>query len=275
MALTPSPYRNVERVDGGPFLKVELRDAYGLSVAVGDPDARSSVVWFSDVDTPHTSADNWLLLLIVEQDVVTIYPRVWSQHSTSYGEYKHYPLKALAIRAESGQRYELPFDQESLEGLLSELPPRFKKDWRYGLGLPRTYESIPRAIAKIEGLDSVVFHRDPEYQDVQVVGSCYHVGIDAFEELCGRLDRVSDRYQRSAAQDKDWVTHAALLHDLAPERYPTRSRQLPPDVLKDLVGLGRDKLSKADGKAAAKLVNHNARALAREEPETLNTLKAD
>ena len=275
MAAKQSPYLAASRTDNGPFLQIDLHDADGNIVARNNPAAQTALVWFSDVKLTVPPPGQWLLLVLVESGSLTFFPKIWDHTNPSYGESKYDPLSSFEINDPSQHPYVLPHDQESLETILSTLPPGFVRDWRYGLGVARPYQYITNAVSELEGVDTLVFQASPDSEDVTRVGNRYYLGFDQFEELCTRLDRVSGRHQRDAAKDKRLLCYTGLLHNLAPEKYPARSRALPPDVLKDLVSLGRNKLSKGDRSSAAKLVRNNVPAIAREAPNTLYALKAE
>lgn len=275
MAAKQSPYLAPPRTDNGPFLQIDLHDANGNIVPRNDPAAQTALVWFSDVKLKNPPPNKWLLLVAVDSESLTLFPRIWDHTNAAYGEHKYDPLQSFEIIDPTQHPYTLPHDEGSLENILSTLPPGFAKDWRYGLGVIKPYQYITNAISDLEGVDTLVFQDSTDSEPVALSGNRYYLGFGEFDELCTRLDRVSARHQRDAAKDKKLLCYIGLLHNLAPEKYPPRSRALPPDMLKDLVSLGRNKLSKGDRSSAAKLVRNNVPAIAREEPNTLYALKAE
>ncbi|MCP1725096.1 Shedu immune nuclease family protein [Pseudomonas citronellolis] len=273
-SIRPSQYAMQNRTDGGPFLRVDLADEQGNIVNPGAQSADITLVYFSDVSLP-VGSQNWHLIMAVTAEELTFYPKISRSDNDNYGEPRYGNIERIELVDPSLQLDELPYDQHSLEALLSQLPPRFRKDWRFGLGFLYEYRFIPAAIGELDGVDTIRIQASEATGEVKIVGNRYYLGIDEFEELCSRIEKISRRHQRDTAEDKKLVCYSGLLHRVNPELYPARARKLPPDVLKDLVNLGRDKLSNQDQRSATRLVKKNAFSIARNEPRALYELKAE
>ncbi len=273
-SIRPSQYAMQNRTDGGPFLRVDLVDEHGNIVSRGSPSVDITLVYFSDVSLPADSHD-WLLIMSVTAEELTFYPKISRSDNDNYGEPRYGTIERIELVDPSLPLDELPYDQGSLEALLSELPSGFRKDWRFGLGFLYEYRFIPAAIGELDGVDTLRIQAGEATGEIKLDGNRYCLGIDEFEELCSRIEKISRRHQRDTAEDKKLVCYSGLLHKVNPKLYPERARRLPPDVLKDLVNLGRDKLTSHDQRTATRLVKKNASSIARNEPSALYELKAE
>ena len=273
-SIRPSQYAMQNRTDGGPFLLVNLVDEHGNIVDRWAATAVITLVYYSDISLPARS-EEWLLIMAVTAEELIFYPKISRSDNNNYGEPRYGSIERIELVDPSLHLDELPYDEDSLEALLSELPPGFRKDWRFGLGFLYEYRFIPAAIGELDGVDTLQIQAGEASDEVRVDGSRYYLGIDEFEELCSRIEKISRRHQRDTAEDKKLVCYSGLLHKVSPDLYPARTRRLPPDVLKDLVNLGKDKLSNQDQCSATRLVKKNASSIARNEPHALYELKAE
>lgn len=289
-SMRPSQYAMQQRSDGGPFLRFEREDLVGDSEEESDPlesdsgfeMARDDLygisrVYYSDVELSDADSPGWHLILEVTPDDLTIYPIYPRSGHIHYGESKYETIKSIIITRPVYQPYAHPSDQYEVDELLDGLPEGFSKDWRYGLGFHYEYRYIAQALASLDGVETVMLHGEQGRNDTRIKGDTYLLGVDQFEVLKKRLDRLTQRHQRETAADKKLVCYTGLLHKAAPELYPPRARKLAPDVLANLVSLGSvaPQLSPKDQQQAVKLAQQSVPALAKSEPRTLYNLKAE
>lgn len=252
-SMRPSQYAMQQRIDDGPFLRFEHEDigadAQGKTPSLPESESDFELelepevsgvthVYYSDVALPDDSP-GWHLILKVTSDDLTIYPIYPRSEHPKYSEPKYGTITSIMITRPVYQPYAHPTDKYEVDEVLSYLPEGFSKDWRYGLGFHYEYRFIAHAVAKIEGVETIMMHGEEGRHDTQIQDRFYLLGVAQFQHLRRQLDRLTKRHQRETADDKKLVCYAGLLHKASPVLYPSRARKLPPDILADLVALGK------------------------------------
>lgn len=116
----------------GLFLQIDRHDVHRNLVDSTAPIARCSVVCFSEVQFLITPHGDWLLLMVVDPNVLTLFPKIWGHTNIAYGDPRYEPLAALRISQPSQHSCALPYDEGCLESTQSALPSGLVRDWRYG-----------------------------------------------------------------------------------------------------------------------------------------------
>jgi len=173
--------------------------------------------------------------------------------------------------------YKIPSNIVEVEEILAGLPNGFARDWRLGLGLLYEYRFIMDAIAESGDVVMVVVHGENGSGKVELADETYYLGIDRYFALKQALDRLSDRHRKETRSNKQLVCYTALAHAVDPIRNPERQKKLPPNVLSDLLKLGRGgaKLTVADQASAINLVKENTKDMVEKTPAALLELKAE
>lgn len=288
-SMRPSQYAMQQRTDGGPFLRIECEDVEHDIEGLEAQEKESGLEWgqdeiygisrvyYSDVALSDSQSPDWHLILEVTKDYLTIYPIYPRVEHSQYAEPKYNTIKSIIITRPIYQPYAHPVDKYGVDDLLAGLPAGLSKDWRHGLGFQYEYRYIAQALAQLEGVETITLHGGRGSSTTQIVGHTYLLGIDQLENLRKRLNQLTQRHQRETAADKKLVCYTGLLHKAAPDLFPSRARKLAPDMLANLVTLGSHspQLSPKDQKQAAKLAQQSASTLAKSEPLTLYSLKAE
>lgn len=288
-SIRPSQYAMQQRSDGGPFIRFDLDDAGPLSQEELDPldsgDECESVadeiygisrVYYSDVAL-RDDALGWHLILEVASEYLVLHPINPRSDRPEYGQPKYDAISSIMISRPVYQPYAHPTNQYELDELLSGLPAGLSKDWRYGLGFHYEYRYLMQSLNSLNGIDTLIIHGGTGSHDAKIKGTDFYLGIDRLEQLKKSLDRLTQRHQRETAADKKLVCYTSLLHQAAPELYPSQARKLPPDLLANLVALGSvsPRLSPRDQQQAVTLARQNVPALAQSAPRMLYNLKAE
>jgi hypothetical protein len=288
-SMRPSQYAMQQRTDGGPFLRFDLEDTGVLTEeelealdsgseyeSLSDEIYGISRVYYSDVALSD-DAPGWHLILEVAQEYLTLHPINARSDHPEYAQPRYNTITSIIIARPVYQPYVHPTDQYEVDDLLSGLPAGLSKDWRYGLGFHYEYRYLVHALSSLEGVDTLILHGGTGSNDAKIKGNEFYLGIDRLEQLKKSLDRLSQRHQRETAADKKLVCYTSLLHQAAPELYPSQARKLPPDLLASLVSLGSvtPSLSPKDQQQAVKLAQQSVPTLAKSAPRTLYNLKAE
>lgn len=277
-SMRPSQLNLQSRTDGGPFLDLTYLDDDGLPL----DDANGAAVcevYFSDYFPEHNeeSAAYWHRILDISPSAITIYPIHQRIEDPKYGKPRYDPIKSLIITRFINEPYRIPSSISEVEALLAKLPNGFAREWRLGLGLLYEYRFIMEAIAESGEVVLVVVHGESGSGEVKIADDTYYLGVDRYFALKQALDRLSERHRKETRSDKQLVCYTALAHAVDPIRNPERKKKLPPNVLSDLLKLGRGgaKLSVADQASVIELVEENAKDIIKKTPAALFELKAE
>lgn len=278
-SLRPSQIELQSREDDGPFVDFRYFDEDGAPLDEAG-DALLCEVYFNDVSEDKEKPENldkWHQILSVSHDDIKIFPIRQRSQDPCYGMPKYEPIESVTITRSIAKPYPIPSDIDELEEVLSTLPIGFARQWRIGLGLLYEYRFIMESIAEAGDVSAVVIHGEDGSDDAKIVGDTFYLGIDRYRDLKQTLDRLSNRYQREARSDKRLVCYTGLAHVADPLKNPAQAKRIPPNVLTDLIKLGRGRpnLSTADQASVVDLVKSNAVAIAKKAPEILLSLKAE
>lgn len=275
-SIRPAQYAQRTRSDGGPFIQIAMLGEDGEVTAEAKL-AESAYIFYSDIPLLEDAPEGWHQILRVEPDLITMWPIHPRSESTKYGLPKYGSVTEIQVAKRVCDDYSIPDSMDALEELLLSLPDGFGRDWRFGLGLLWEYRFIVEAIADIDGIETLVIHGGDAVHDARTVDGTYFLGIERYHELRTGLNRLTQRHQRETRSDKQLVCYTGLVHAAAPDQYPAKSRRLPPNMLADLISLGKGRtpLSQADQRSVTRLVRDNAEDIVKKEPNALLELKAD
>lgn len=170
------------------------------------------------------------------------------------------------------QPWNIPNDTKEFESLLKKFPHGFGIYALFGLGAWRKYTEIFSAISIIPGITELIIVNDKQ---IEVQGSTYLLGYDAYENLRRAIDSIINRSQRESLNDRSILIHNELRHAVNPTAFPKKFKPLKPGALYELVNLGaaRANRSKEDRKAAMKVVKSEVEIIAKSDPKQLLSLR--
>jgi hypothetical protein len=222
--------------------------------------------------TQHASAKRKLLEIDGQKRRLTIFPLNTLAGHPDFLEPKYDQIESIVLE---GWGAEILQSEDEVEELLQGLPTGFIKDYSYGLGLVKDYRFIITAVEKIPQIRHLLISSSDE---TGVSGDTYTLSFDDYEAIRKGLNRITDRQQSDAAQDKRIFAHNSLLTPLDPRNFPESSRPYRKDTIFKLIpsdGSQTIKLSDADQDAAVRLVDQNKREIARKSPQDLLRLRND
>ncbi|SKB69474.1 Shedu immune nuclease family protein [Luteibacter sp. 22Crub2.1] len=279
----PTEYRRAARIALGMTPEAALEffaDNYG-GEEPDDADENGGVwVMYSDADPvqPFESGPHPMVALAhVIPAAIMMWPRNTNPAHADYLKPKYGTLKTITVSAKVGFPFDLPYDEADFEALLEQLPKGFSKDYGSGLGLLWEYRFICDAVAKIDGVTSLVIHGQGGAYDAVRKGDTYYLGQHRFRELVDALRRLSQKFQRDSLVERRILAHNAVLHASDKDAYPELASAHKAGTIARFAAARGPALAmtKGDRSAALKLVYASANALAAEEPRSLFQLKKE
>ncbi|WDQ16445.1 Shedu immune nuclease family protein [Rhodopirellula sp. P2] len=208
-------------------------------------------------DADRTKAKRQILLVNGQDNFVEISPINTLAGHERFFERKYERLVSLVL---DGFDFDTPKSPVEVVSLLEEFPAGFIKDYEYGLGLVKDYQSIIFAVEEIPDVESLVISKtEPTgLHDYGLV-----ISFDEFEELRKAINRITENYRSEARQDRDILVHNKILTKLDPEKFPARKRGLKKGVIHKFVSSTSfaERPSRRDSEAIVELVINNQKAI--------------
>ena len=218
------------------------------------------------------SKKHQLLLVNEKDDFISIYPiNTLPTHSDFLkGKYKR--IESITLE---GFDYSTPESVDEVLEFLELLPSGFVKDYEFGLGLLKDYQTIITSIECITDIKHLVISKK---SDTKIDGYFYKLSFSDFESIRKGINRISTDYQGKSRLDKSIFSYNALLHQLDPSEYPEKTKKYKKDVLyKFLTGTSFEKtsLSKDDASSVLNILSNKKEEIFRNKKEGMVQLHKD
>ena len=164
---------------------------------------------------------------------------------------------------------DLPSSQEDFMLLLEDLPTCFVKDFDWGLGLTKKYRHIITAIEASSECTEILITVDDA--PVSVSGQTLRISTSDFTRMRKGIDKVTRSRDSDTLAIVDNITHSFVTDLLGKPRRSTSPTLLQDRLWESAFGPQRA-ASEETKEAALNVVEKNARTIAEERPERLESL---
>jgi hypothetical protein len=214
-------------------------------------------------------------LLEVSKQTLKIYPLIIREDRDDYLMPAYDPIACFIF---DNKACTVPKDEIELEAVLVHLPSGFGKDLRFGLLIPFEYRFILWGIKKLSENTTSIRFLDSYNESNQIKGSQYRMTLDTFDEMRRKLDRITERHNSRAMEEKEGFVSKVLRDGIDPSKYQYQ----PPVVRKNqIANLTQDgkvapaKLTKRDKNAVVKVIEGNVDELVKDRPTEMMRLSAE
>lgn len=213
-----------------------------------------------------------LMIINGQDDSVTIFPINTLPHYSGFLEKKYDQIESIILE---GFGFTTPETAHEVLYLLEDFPSGFIKDYDYGLGLLKTYQSIIKTIEKIPEIKHLVISKSNK---TNMNRDIFTLRYNEFDGIRKGIDRIARAHQEESRIEKSIFTYNSILNKLNQSVYPEKLKPYKKDVIFKLVSstsCSNSSISNSDTDAMVDLISNNKKRIYKKNKKKVIQLQQD
>ncbi len=233
----------------------------------------------SGIDPGEADARRVKLLLINGQDgSITIFPTNTLGGHDKFLKPKHDQVERITLEdfslLDAVFGVSIPRTPDEVVELLEALPSGFTKDYEYGLGLVKDYQSVIHAVEELSGCTEVVISKSHP-TGISEDGEIFFIAAADFEKARKTLNSIISLGRVAVRSVKEAKSYNILAENLGLPARPVKVGRHPLRKLITAFVSGEELLASDDQDAVLNVLTKNTKSVAEAKPEKLAKLQSE
>lgn len=213
-----------------------------------------------------------LLLVDGQDDRMTLYPINTMAGHHDFLKQKYEQVERITL---AGFALPVPDDSDSVIDLLEALPPRFIKDYDFGLGLQNEYRFVVDTVEEISGCTEIVIARGTSTGVDKRDSKIFIIAYADLDNARKSVNRITNRARVAARSVEKATVYNLLAARIGEKEKPVQLGKHPLSRLFAQAAQSDEYLGEADQQKVINVLSRNTKAIAETKPERLTKLQND